>query len=263
MTNQNVAGELPACLITSSGVETTGIYVHPAEPTHRAVILCHGFLSNKNSHTNLRVTELLIPKHIATLRFDWFGMGDSAESFSRISIKTCTEQLDAAFRFLIERHITSVGVVGSSFGGFIALICASKHPHLQALGLKCPVIDFPEVLRLEFGENAFERWKRTDQIPNILKGKDPIFLPYTFFEECRTYCGYDAAANVRVPTLIVHGTRDELIPSHQIGRLLYSLQVPKQIKLIEGANHQFGRPEDFRLMTVHLAEWMQEHLSLA
>ena len=40
-------------------------------------ILCHGFLSNKNSTTNKRLTELLLPHGISTLRFDWQGMGES------------------------------------------------------------------------------------------------------------------------------------------------------------------------------------------
>jgi uncharacterized protein len=254
--------ELPVSFTASSGIVTTGIYTQPNAPTHRAVILCHGFLSNKNSQTNRRLTELLIPKSIATLRFDWYGMGESPESFARISIKKCEEQLDAAFRFLAESNINSLGVVGSSFGGFIALLFASRHPQLHALGLKCPVVDFPEVLRLEFREDAIERWKHTDRIPNILGGEHAIFLPYSFFEECLTYDGYASASRIHTSTLIVHGSQDELIPSHQIDRLLAALHVPTQVKLIPGANHQFGRPEDFRLMTNHLANWMHEHVSI-
>lgn len=254
--------ELPVSFITSSGLVTTAIYAQPDIPAHRAVILCHGFLSNKNSRTNRRLTELLLPKSIATLRFDWHGMGESPEPFANISIQKCEEQLDAAFRFLIEKNIRLLGVIGSSFGGFVALLFASRHPHLQALGLKCPVVDFPEVLRLEFGEDAIERWKHTDHIPDILGGQQPIFLPYSFFEECLTYDGYAVASKIHAPTLIVHGGQDELIPSHQIDRLLTMLRVPKQLHLIPKANHQFGRPEDFRLMTTHLAHWMHEHVSI-
>ena len=255
--------EAPVTFTSSSGIVTTGIFAQPTVPTNRAVILCHGFPSDKNSRTNRRLTELLIPSSIATLRFDWYGMGESAEPLAHFGIQKCEEQLNEAFRFLTERAMSALGLVGSSFGGFMAILLASRHPELQALGLKCPVVDFSEVLRLEFGIETMERWKHTDHIPDILGGDHPIPLPYSFFEECLTYNGYDSASRIQAPTLIVHGDQDEIIPSHQIDRLLDSLNVHKKFRLIPGANHQFGRPEDFRLMTTHLANWMIDRLPLS
>lgn len=254
--------EAPVSFTSSSGVVTPGIFAQPATPTNRAVILCHGFPSDKDSRTNRRLTELLVPRSIATLRFDWYGMGESPEQLAHFGIQKCAEQLDAAFRFVAGRDIHTLGLIGSSFGGFMAILSASRYPQLQALGLKCPVVDFPEVLRLEFGAEAMEGWKRTDHIPNILGGDHPIPLPYSFFEECLTYDGYISASRIQVPTLIVHGDQDEIIPFHQIDRLMASLHAPKHLRLIPGANHQFGRPEDFRLMTTHLAAWMIDRLPL-
>ncbi|MDH3503167.1 MAG: alpha/beta fold hydrolase [Nitrospirota bacterium] len=255
--------ETPISFTSSSGIVTTGIFAQPASPTNRAVILCHGFPSDKNSRTNRRLTELLIPKSIATLRFDWYGMGESPEPLAQFGIQKCEEQLEAAFRFLTEKAMNALGLIGSSFGGFMAILSAPRFPQLQALGLKCPVVDFPEVLRLELGTDAMDRWKRTDHIPNILGGDHPIPLPYSFFEECLTYNGYISASRIQATTLIVYGDQDEIIPAHQIDRLLTSLNVPKRLQLIPGANHQFGRPEDFRLMTTHLAKWMIDHLPLS
>ncbi len=254
--------ESPVSFTGSSGIVTTGIFAQPAASTNRAVILCHGFPSDKNSRTNRRLTDLLIPQSIAALRFDWYGMGDSPESLSHLRIKKCEEQLDAAVYFLAERSMKVLGLIGSSFGGFMALLSAPRYPHLKALGLKCPVVDFSEVLRRELGADAMERWKRTDHIPDVFGGEFPTPLPYAFFEECLTYNGFNSASRIQAPTLIVHGDQDEIIPVHQIDRLLTSLNVPKDFRLIPGANHQFGRPEDFRLMTTHLAEWMIAHLPL-
>lgn len=255
--------ESPVSFTSSSGVVTRGIFAQPESSTERAVILCHGFLSDKNSRTNRRLTELLIPRSIATLRFDWYGMGESPEPFARLSIQQCADQLDAAVRFLTGYGMNLLGLIGSSFGGFMSILSAPRYPQLHALGLKCPVVDFPEVLRLEFGAEGMERWKRTDHIPNILGGDQPIPLPYSFFEECLTYNGYVSASHIQAPTLIVHGDQDEIIPAHQIDRLLASLNVTKDLRLIPGANHQFGRPEDFRLMTTQLAAWMIDRLPLS
>lgn len=255
--------EAPVSFTDSSGIVTTGIFAQPAASTNRAVILCHGFPSDKNSRTNRRLTDLLIPQSIATLRFDWYGMGDSPEPLSQLRIKKCEEQLDAGVRFLTERSMQALGLIGSSFGGFMAILSAPRYPLLQALGLKCPVVDFSEVLRLELGADAMDQWKRTDHIPDVFGSNRPTPLPYAFFEECLTYNGYHSASRIQAPTLIVHGDQDEIIPVHQIDRLLTSLSVPKDFRPIPGANHQFGRPEDFRLMTTHLAKWMIAHLPLS
>ncbi len=178
-----------------------------------------------------------------------------------MSLKQGQEQLDAAFQVLQERGMKRLGLIGSSFGGFMAILSAPRQHSLRVLGLKCPVVDFPEVLRLEFGQEVMERWKATDHIPNIVGDGSPAALHYAFYEECLTYDAYAALSRIQVPTLVVHGDRDELIPRPQIDRLLKTLNTTKQLYLIEGADHRFERPEEFGLMTNHLAQWMVTHLS--
>ncbi len=253
--------ETPLSFLNASGLSTPAIFAQPSTSTTLGVILCHGFLSDKQSRSNRRLTELLVPQGIATFRFDWYGMGETQDHFSNMSLKQCEEQLDAAFQFLQERGVNQLGIVGSSFGGFLAILSAPRFPTLKALGLKCPVVDFPEVLRLEFGPETMERWESTNHIPNIIGDGSPIPLHYRFYEECLTYDADAALPRIQAPTLVVHGDQDELIPRSQIDHLMEALTSPKHLKLIEGANHQFGRPEEFRLMTAHLAQWMVTHLS--
>ena len=45
----------------------------PDEPTTRLGVLCHGFLSGKNSTTNKTLTRLLNERGIATFRFDFLA----------------------------------------------------------------------------------------------------------------------------------------------------------------------------------------------
>ena len=245
----------------ASGHSTPAIFAQPSIPTHLGVILCHGFLSDKQSRTNRRLTELLVPQGIATFRFDWYGMGETYDHFPHLTLKQCMEQLDAAFQLLQERGVTTLGLIGSSFGGYLAIFSASNRHSLQALGLKCPVVDFPEVLRLEFGQDTMKQWKSTNHIPNIIDDGAPIPLHYRFYEECLTYKADSALSQIQTPTLVVHGDQDELIPWSQIDHLMKKLTSPKELKLIKGADHQFGRPEEFRQMTTHLAQWMITHLA--
>ncbi len=261
--NVSSCSEFSFSLPYSSGSHsyaTPAIFSRPQTPFHAAVILCHGFLSNKESRTNRRLTELLIPQGIATLGFDWHGMGQSSEPLATIGIQKCLNQLDAAFHWLQEKNISQIGLMGSSFGGLMALLFSPQRSDLAALALKCPVVDFPEVLQGEFGKTGMEEWKQTNHIPDILGGTSPIPLDYAFFEECLDFVGYSAAQQIQVPTLIVHGQKDDLIPRHQIDRLVASFPKNKRLDLLPEADHRFGRPEDFRIMTNRISQWMVDHL---
>ncbi len=246
-----------------TGPENTPVPVILTEPGHsttHAVILSHGFLSDKHSRTNRRLTELLVPEGLATLRFDWYGMGELQEHFPRLTLHRCLNQLDAIAAYLTDRGFSSLGLVGSSFGGFVTILAASRYPLLNVVGLKCPAVDFAECLRLEFGPAGMAEWKNTNLIPDIIQGQAHIPLQYAFFEECQQYDGYQEASRITIPTRVVHGGQDDLIPSNQIERLMQTLPGEKDLRILPEADHQFGRPEDFRIMTMLLAQWMIQHL---
>jgi hypothetical protein len=246
----------------SVGQWISAVLAEPPTRTDRTVILCHGFLSNKNSKTNQRLTELLLPTGISTFRFDWFGQGESEGNFKDATVSACCDDLKRAIRVARSHQYTKIGIIGSSYGGFIAILVASHDPDLLALGLKCPVPDFPEMLQVQFGPIAMDRWRQRGEIPNITGGTQPISLDYAFHEDCLKYDAYSAATSIKASTLIVHGDQDEIVPFHQIRQLERSLSGNPHLQILPGANHHFARPEDFRKMTTMLADWMRSHLSL-
>lgn len=239
--------------------KTSTLLTEPAEGSNTVVILCHGFLSNKSSRTNLRLTELLIPKEIGTLSFDWFGMGDSSGTFADLTISKCQTQLESVIEDMKKKGYQHIGLIGSSFGGLLAILIGASHPELFAIGLKCPVPDFPEMLELEFGQAGLKKWKQTNTIPNVTGGPEPTALKFEFYQECSQFNAYAQAEHIKGPCLIVHGEKDELVPLHQIHQLHESLAGEKKLILLPEADHQFGRPEDFRTMSVVLKDWMVTH----
>ncbi|RMH35357.1 MAG: alpha/beta fold hydrolase [Nitrospirae bacterium] len=244
------------------GHRTAGVLATPVLPTDTMVILCHGFLSDKNSQTNRQITDLLVARNIATLRFDWFGCGESDGDFAEITISICREQLLRVIADARARGYTRLGLIGSSFGGLIALLIAPHVSDVVALGLKCPVPDFPEMLRLRFGSSSMENWKNAGAIAiPVLDGIPPIRLQHRFYEDALTHNAYQAAHALSVPTFIVHGDRDQIVPVHQIHDLMRSLSGDRHLLLLAGADHQFARPNDFRKMTASLAEWMTRTLT--
>ena len=67
---------------------------------------------------------------------------------------TCCDQLERAISLMRERGYHDLGLIGSSFGGLLAILVGQHHPELRTVGLKCPVPDFPEMLEHEFGPDG-------------------------------------------------------------------------------------------------------------
>ena len=253
--------ELPVAFHDAAGHAVAAILSTPIQATDRLIVLCHGFLSNKKSTTNRTLTRLLLDQGIATFRFDFFGQGESEGPFERLTVGTAIDQTLAALDVVKAQSYRRVGLIGSSFGGLVAILVAAQRADLAAVGLKCPVPDFPEVLRLEFGEAGMDRWRRHHEIPDVTGGTQPVRLPFAFYENCLAYDAYKAAEAITAPVLIVQGDCDELVPLHQSRRLCDVIRTEKELQILNGANHGFTKAEDFRTMTNALADWMVKHLA--
>ncbi len=233
----------------------------PDGGTDRIAILCHGFLSSKTSSTNKALTRRLLDHGIATFCFDFLGQGESQGPFEQITTTLAVAQANNAIDLMKENGYRRLGLMGSSFGGLVAILTASRRTDLSCLALKCPVVDFAEELRLEFGDKELTRWKETDTIPNIMGGPDRIRLRYAFYEDCLHQIAYDPAKSITTPTIIVQGDNDEHVPLNQSQRLYEVLQGQKRLEILPGADHQFTKGEDFDRMINLIADWLITHLT--
>ena len=233
----------------------------PDVPTTRLAVLCHGFLSSKNSTTNKTLTRLLNERGLATFRFDFFGQGESDGPFEELTTTLAVHQVHAALDLVTSRGYDRIGLVGSSFGGLVAILTAAQRRDIACLALKCPVVDFAEELRLTFGLEELAQWEATDTIPNIMGGTTRVRLRYDFYEDSLGQIAYGPAEQITVPTLIVQGEKDECVPLHQSQRLYDALGGLKKLALLPEADHQFTRREDFHQMTTSISDWLFTHLT--
>ena len=247
--------------IDPQGHRVASVLSTPDGGTDRIAVLCHGFLSGKHSTTNKTLTRLLETQRIATFAFDFFGQGDSEGPFESLTTTQAVGQAMAALDLVRQKGFTRVGLMGSSFGGLVAILAAAQRNDLACLALKCPVVDFGEELRLTFGDHELAQWKATDTIPNIMGGTDRIRLRYDFYDDCLRHIAYEPARSITAPTLIVQGDQDECVPLHQSRQLYEALRVPKRLEMLPGADHQFTKAVDFRRMTTLLADWLSSHLA--
>ena len=75
------------------------------------------------------------------------------------------------------------------------------------------------------------------------------------------HAGGRAAQALRVPTIIVHGDRDEVIPVKQSEELYARIRAEKALHVIPGADHRFSNPEQFRRTTELLVDWLGRYVA--
>lgn len=243
----------------TSAILTTPDAQPEAQAVSSVVLLCHGFLSSKESATNRALSQRLPVAGIATLRFDFFGHGESRGAFQELTLTHCLRQTHAALSWLKTEGYLRIGLIGGSFGGLVALHVAAQCKGLSAVGLKCPVFDYPPLWRERLGEVGVRQWQEEGLISFVgTSGKSR--LGYGFYESLLRYDSAQAAASIQAPTLIVHGDADEHVPVVQSQNLFAQIQSEKERVILSGANHDFSEPLHFAQMADQLTAWMTRYL---
>lgn len=200
----------------SKGNRLCGILSKPANDKQESVIiLCHGFNKDKNSDTNRKLKNIFDKNKISVFRFDFFGHGESEGKFENITLSQGVDDAISAINFLKGLGYQKIGLFGSSFGGTVAIITAAKTSALFVLALKSPVSNYLEKYLKEKSKKELDNWKKKGFTFYINRDGKKYRLNYSFFKDFENNNVYQAAKKIKIPTLIVHGDRDEVVSFKQ------------------------------------------------
>jgi alpha/beta superfamily hydrolase len=234
----------------SRRLKLCGILSNPTnDKSAPIVIMCHGFATCKDSYTNKTLETMLNKKGIATFRFDFFGHGESAGKFEDITVSEGVDDTLSAISFIKKLGYKKIGLMGSSFGGICSTLAAIKlakskisNHDLFVLVLKSPVSDFMEVELQNIGKEHIVLWKKNNYIDYDKKRK--LRLKYSFFLNLKKHKVYADASKIKIPTLIIHGDKDEIVPVSQSFKLVRLIPT-SELVVIKGADHRYSKRQEF------------------
>lgn len=116
-------------------------------------------------------------------------------------------------RALVERLLAGAPrphvIVGSSLGGYVALLHAETHP-VDALVAMAPAVNFSERWRARLGPEALAEWERTDRLMVDHYGqRRPMPLRFELARDAARHAPWPVVA---APTLVLQGVHDEVVP---------------------------------------------------
>lgn len=222
------------------------------------LIMAHGFTSNKNTSNFVKLSGMLEEKDISSIRFDFWGHGESDGNFSDITISEAVDDILNAIKFAKDSGYKNIGLLGSSFGGISSIMAASKTNELSFLCLKSPVSNYWEVVE-EGGKHTpeeMDRWKASGFRDYESDGKI-LKLRYTFVDDFDNNNAYEAAKKIKIPTLIVHGDADKDVPYSQSQKLVSIISNAKLVT-IKGADHRYTGEGQAKQMLVAFYKFVLE-----
>lgn len=126
-----------------------GILTRPTGPSNGTGVLCfHAGAQNLTSHRNRVYTRLCRDAAGAgytALRMDFHGTGDSSGVLTDRGVSgQTTLDVDVAVRWLTEQGARRIVVVGTCWGGLVALVAAARHEVVVSACLISPPLYFLE-----------------------------------------------------------------------------------------------------------------------
>ncbi len=226
----------------SEGERLAGVLHLPQKINPPCVIASHGLLSSKESEKYMAMGERLSREGIAMLRFDFRGIGESEGRAEDDTVSRRIRDLGAAIEFVRSRRDLGnrIGLLGSSLGGYVSLLKAA-----QGVGIEAVVI-----------------WATPLQMDDLRsnKGTEGYPLPAeAFFQDLPKHRLLPLLPKVS-HCLVIHGEKDELVPVDQAWEIFKGLDDPKEIHILEGADHRLTDPT-VRSRAIELTtEWFKRFL---
>lgn len=204
------------------------------------VVLPHGGPEVRDTRAWDRQVQILSAQGWWVLRPNFRGSGGYGLAFAQKGWTRWGDRMqedveDALAHVIAAKGLDAerVAIMGTSYGGYAALIGAVRRPELyKACIAICGVADLPEMLAWENreddtpGKQIYDFWTKRIGDPNVVGSALATASPRR------------RAAEIACPVLLVHGVDDLIVPVIQSRRMRDALRgAGKSVELVEVEDH--------------------------
>lgn len=196
-----------------------------------------GYASDMDGTKALAIDSFAEARGLAMLRFDYSGTGSSEGEFEN---GTLGGWLDEALHLLDTQTAGPVVLVGSSMGGWIALLMAKHRP--DRIAAVVGIASAPD----------FTDWGYSDREKRILReagrleqpnpyGEDPQVTTFAFWESGEALRLLHEPIAVDCPVRLIHGDADADVPPSVAVKTMQQLRsADVQLLVLKGGGHRLS-----------------------
>jgi len=220
-------------------------------------VFAHCFTCTKSINAAVAISETLAQRGIATLRFDFTGLGGSKGDFSDSNFSTNINDLVDAAEFLGRDFQAPQLLIGHSLGGTAILAASEKIPSAKAVASIGSPSNSEHILHLLSEHlNALEE---DGSAAVDLAGRRFTFKQ-SFVDDVRNqeidYRG------LRKALMVMHSPQDDTVSVDEAGKIFSKALHPKSFVSLDGADHLLSNKRDSQYAGEVLASWALRYLDL-
>lgn len=238
--------------------ETLSARIHlPAVEPKAWAIFAHCFTCSKESRAARFISSALAERGIATLRFDFTGLGESEGEFGATTFSHNMSDIVAAADALRETYRAPALLVGHSLGGSAVLGAAKEIPEAVGVATIGSPFDPEHVARL-FGSSLEQIESDGEAVVDL--GGRRFKIRKSFLDDLRDQCNAERIGEMKKALVVFHSPQDAVVDIDN-ARLIYkAARHPKSFISLDGADHLLSRRSDGRYVADVMAAWASRYL---
>jgi len=225
------------------------------KPTAFALI-AHCFTCGKDNLAAKRIAERLAMIGIASLRFDFTGLGGSEGDFAGTHFSSNVDDLVAAADHLRRAHRAPALLIGHSLGGAAVLAAAHRIPESRCVVTIAAPSDPAHVTGLFKEHVGTIRDKGEAEV--TLAGR-PFKVRREFLDDIAEQMLLDRIAHLHKALLVFHSPTDELVGIDNATRIFTTAKHPKSFVSLAGADHLVSKKSDAVYVANVIAAWAERY----
>ena len=231
----------------------------PANGRPRAYALyAHCFTCGKDVRAAVNICRALAREGIATLRFDFTGLGESQGDFADSTFTKNVADLKAAATFLAANYEAPKILVGHSLGGAAVLAAAADIPSSVAVAtIGAPAN--PEHVAGLLGADALAAIEAQGEAEVTLVGRKFHFKK-TFLDDLGSHPWRANLRSLRKALLVFHSPADKTVDISNAAEIFGAALHPKSFISLNEADHLLTRETDSEYVGLILGAWASKYL---
>jgi len=224
----------------------------PNGPVVAYALFAHCFTCSKDVFAASRIAKGLAVNGIATLRFDFTGLGHSEGDFANETFSSNVDDLVAAADHLRAVFDAPQLLIGHSLGGAAVLAAADRIEEVKAVATIGAPGDPSHVAHLFEGQ--IEQITAEGEAMVNLMGRS-FTVRKTFLDDIAEQKQMERIAALKKALLVMHSPIDTIVGIENAASIFQAAKHPKSFLSLDNADHLLSRPEDAAYTADVLAAW--------
>lgn len=247
----------PVSFIATGGHRLRGVLDRPPKAPEGYALMAHCFTGGKDHHATRRISRALTDRGLATMRFDFTGIGESGGEFADATFSSNVADIVLAAEFLEANHGPPSLIVGHSLGGAAVLAATADIPSVQAVVAIGAPSDPAHVTHL-FADAVTEIDEHGSGTVT-LAGR-PFRIRSEYLEDLHEQEQRDRVSALGRPLLILHAPDDEVVGVDHARLIYQAARHPKSFIALDGADHLLTQHRQAERVAQLVAAWADPYL---